>query len=76
MSEIPTSEDVVRHLNERFEMRGVRCRIEHIAVLPYVNPMWLSNWEVPQLADAAERGIIEEEIREARWLFPQVLEVY
>jgi hypothetical protein len=71
---IPTSKDVVAHLNARFEERGLTYRIEHISVLPYVNPMWLSNWDVPQLADAPERDVIEEELREARWKFPQVLE--
>lgn len=71
---IPTSKDVVRHLNEQFEKRGLPYRIEHIAVLPYLNPMWMANWEVPQLADKPEREIIEEEIREARWKFPQVLD--
>ncbi|HWW62617.1 MAG TPA: hypothetical protein VN181_14685 [Thermoanaerobaculia bacterium] len=73
---IPTSKDVVAFLNERFAARGLPHRIESIAVLPYVNPMWLANWDVPQLADAPEREIIEEEIREARWQFPQVLEEY
>jgi hypothetical protein len=38
--------------------------------------MWMANWEVPQLADAAERDIIDEEISEARWRYPQVLEDY
>ena len=71
---VPTSTDVVAYLNARFAARGLKCRIESIAVLPYVNPMWLANWDVPQLADAPERDIIEEEIREARWRFPQVLE--
>lgn len=71
---IPTSRDVVAHLNARFEARGLSYRIEHIAVLPYVNPMWLANWDVPQLADAPEREVIDEELREARWKFPQVLE--
>ena len=73
---IPTSKDVVAWLNARFAARKLPYRIEHIAVLPYVNPMWLSNWDVPQLADAADREAIEEEIREARWKFPQVLEEY
>ena len=77
MSErIPTSKDVVAYLNERFAQRGLPYRIEHIATLPYVSPMWLANWDVPQLADAPEREIIDEEIREARWKFPQVLEEY
>lgn len=72
-SEIPTSKDVVDYLNERFALRGLHHRIGHVAVLPYVNPMWLANWDVPQLADAPEREVIEEEIREARWRFPQVM---
>ena len=73
---IPTSKDVVAWLNERFAARGLPYRIEHIDVLPYVNPMWLSNWNVPQLADVPEREVIDEEIREARWQFPQVLEEF
>jgi len=36
--------------------------------------MWLANWDLPQLADAPEREAIEEELREARWRFPQVLD--
>lgn len=72
----PTSRDVVAFLNERFTARGLPYRIEHIAVLPYMNPMWLANWDVPQLADAPEREAIDEEIREARWKFPQVLEEF
>ena len=75
-TKIPTSKDVVAFLNERFAARGLSYRIEHLAVLPYMNPMWLANWDVPQLADAPERDIIEEEMREARWKFPQVLEEY
>jgi hypothetical protein len=71
---IPTSQDVVRYLNERLEARGLPYRLENIAVLPYMNPMWLANWDVPQLADAPEREIIEEEIREARWRYPQVMD--
>ena len=71
---IPTSKDVVAFLNERFAARGLDVRIEHIFVLPYVNPMWLANWDVPQLADSPQHEVIEEEIREARWRFPQVLE--
>jgi hypothetical protein len=69
---IPTAKDVVAFLNDRFAARGLPYRIEQIAVLPYVNPMWLSNWDVPQLTDAPEREVIEEELREARWRFPQV----
>ena len=73
---IPTSKDVVDYLNARFAARNLPYRIEHISVLPYVNPMWLANWDVPQLADAPEGEILDEEIREARWRFPQVLEEY
>ena len=73
---VPTSKDVVAYLNERFEVLGLPHRIEHLAVLPYVSPMWLANWDVPQLADAEPREVIEEEIREARWRFPQVLEEF
>ena len=73
---IPTSKDVVAWLNERFEARRLPYRVEHLAVLPYVNPMWMANWDVPQLADAPERDVIDEELREARWKFPQVLEEY
>lgn len=76
MSEQPTSRDVVAFLNRRFEARGLPYRIEHIAVLPYMNPMWMANWDVPQLADAPEREIIEEELREARWQYPQVLQEF
>jgi hypothetical protein len=76
MSSIPTAKDVVAFLNERFEARGLPYRLEHIAVLPYMNPMWLSNWDVPQLADKPEQDILEEEIREARWRFPQVYDEY
>lgn len=75
MSErIPTSKDVVNYLNGRFAELGLPYRLEHIAVLPYVNPMWMSNWDVPQLAEAPETAVIEEELREARWRFPQVLD--
>jgi hypothetical protein len=74
MAEIPTARDVVEHLNRRFEELGLPYRLEHLAVLPYVNPMWMANWDAPQLADAPERDTIEEELREARWLFPQVLD--
>jgi hypothetical protein len=73
---IPTSHDVVAYLNARFEARGLPYRLEHLAVLPYVNPMWLANWDAPQLADAPEREIIDEELREARWRFPQILDEY
>jgi len=72
----PTSKEVVKYLNSRFEKRGLPYRIEHLAVLPYQNPMWLANWDVPQLAGAPERDIIEEELREARWRYPQVLDEF
>jgi hypothetical protein len=71
---IPTARDVIDHLNERFAARGLRYRIDSIAVLPYVSPMWLANWSVPQLDHAQERDIIDEEIAEARWKWPQVLD--
>lgn len=70
----PVASDVVRHLNERFAERGLDLRIEYVAVLPYVNPMWMANWDVPQLAEHPEQEIITEEVNEARWLFPQVME--
>ena len=76
MSGYPTSRDVVAYLNERLAARGLPYRLEHVAVLPYMNPMWMANWDAPQLADAPEREIIEEEIREARWKYPQVLDEF
>lgn len=76
MSDYPTSRDVVAFLNERLAARGLPYRLEHVAVLPYMNPMWMANWDAPQLADAPEREIIEEEMREARWRYPQVLDVF
>ncbi|MBK5258444.1 MAG: hypothetical protein JJE51_02555 [Thermoanaerobaculia bacterium] len=77
MSEkIPTSKDVVAHLNARFAERGLPYRIENVAVLPYMNPMWMANWDVPQLANAPEQDAIEAEIREARWKFPQVMDEF
>jgi hypothetical protein len=72
----PTSKDVVAFLNERLEARGLPYRLEHVAVLPYMNPMWLANWDAPQLAEVPEQDIIEEEMREARWRFPQVTDEY
>ena len=74
MSDIPTARDVIDHLNERFAARGLPYRLDEIHVLPYVNPMWLANWSVPQLDVAPERELIDEEIAEARWRFPQILE--
>jgi hypothetical protein len=68
---IPTAADVIAFLNAEFEKAKLPYRVEQIAVLPYVNPMWLANWEVPELVNVAE---CDEIIREARWQFPQVLE--
>lgn len=73
---IPTSKDVVAYLNERFEARGLPYRVEHLAVLPYMNPMWLANWDAPQLAGIVEQDVLEEELREARWKFPQIYDEY
>jgi hypothetical protein len=67
---IPTAQDVVSFLNEQLAAAGLPQRVTSIDVLPYVNPMWLANWEAPELAGVAE---CEESIREARWQFPQVL---
>jgi hypothetical protein len=65
MTPIPTSKDVIAWLNER------GYRVTYLNVLPYVNPMWLANWEAPELANLPE---VDEIIRDARWHFPQVLE--
>ncbi len=70
---IPTAQDVVAFLNEELAKRNLPYRVDSIAVLPYVNPMWLANWEAPQLAAAPERDAIDDVIREARWHYPQVL---
>lgn len=72
----PTSRDVVVYLNALLAERGLPYRLEHVAVLPYMNPMWLANWDAPQLAGAPEQEIIEELMREARWKFPQVLDEF
>jgi hypothetical protein len=72
----PTAKDVVAYLNGRFEALQLPYRLEHIAVLPYQNPMWLANWDAPQLGDAPERELIEEELREARFRFPQVVDEF
>jgi hypothetical protein len=69
-----TEADVVAYLNERLAARGLSHRVESLTVLPYVNPMWLANWDAPELAQAPERDVIAEELREARWRFPQILE--
>jgi hypothetical protein len=68
---IPTAREVIDHLNQRLAARGLALRVDTIDVLPYVNPMWLSNWRAPQLEGVAEA---EEDVREARWRFPQILE--
>lgn len=69
-----TAADVVAYLNERLAARGLGHRVTALTVLPYVNPMWLANWDAPELAGAPEREVIEEELREARWRYPQILE--
>lgn len=73
---VPTAKDVIAFLNERLAARGLPYRVDSIDVLPYVNPMWLANWNAPQLAGLPQQDVIDEEIREARWQFPQVLEEY
>lgn len=75
-AKIPTSKDVVDFLNARFEEAGLPYRVHHIAVLPYVSPMWLANWDVPQLDDAPDKDAIADIIRDAQWHYPQVLEEY
>jgi hypothetical protein len=72
--QIPTARDVLDFLNARLAARGLPYRVEELSVLPYVNPMWLANWDAPGLATAAERDIVDEELREARWRFPQIVE--
>lgn len=62
---IPTAKDVIAWLNAR----GL-C-VTYLNVLPYVNPMWLANWEAPELASLPD---VDEVIRDARWQFPQVLD--
>jgi len=71
VSEIPTAADVIAFLNERLAVRGLPYRVDALDVLPYVNPMWLANWDAPQLAAVPD---VEEDMREARWRFPQILE--
>jgi hypothetical protein len=70
---IPTAADVVAHLNSRFAAREVEFRVESLSVLPYVNPMWLANWELAEIPSTAEREVVDEEVAEARWKFPQIL---
>ena len=67
----PTALDVIDFLNARFIERGLPYRVDvhQLVVLPYVNPMWLANWDAPELANVEE---VEDDIREARWQFPQV----
>ena len=65
MTPIPTAKDVIAYLN------GRGLRVSYLNVLPYVNPMWMANWEAPELASLPD---VEEIIRDARWQFPQVLD--
>ena len=71
MTAFPTSRDVLEHLNARLGQLGVPQRVTYLNVVPYVSPMWLANWEAPELAGIAG---LEEVIRDARWQFPQILE--
>ena len=68
----PTAQDVADFLNARFIERRLpyRVDVDQLVVLPYVNPMWLANWDAPELANVEE---LEDDIREARWQFPQVM---
>ena len=70
---IPTAEQVIAHLNERVSARGVTFRIDTLHVLPYVNPMWLANWELEGAPAAGEIEIVEQEVADARWCYPQIL---
>ena len=70
---IPTADQVIAHLNERFAARGVAFRIDSLHVLPYVNPMWLANWALETAPAEGEQEIVEEEVADARWQFPQIL---
>ena len=70
---IPTAGQVVAHLNERFAARGLAFRIDTLQVLPYVNPMWLANWALETTPPDAEREIVDQELADARWKFPQIL---
>lgn len=70
---IPTAAEVIAHLNDRFAARDVQFRADSLSVLPYVNPMWLANWELGRLPPDAERDIVDEEVAEARWKFPQIV---
>ena len=65
----PAAQDVIDFLNARFAARGLPYRVDQLVVLPYVNPMWLANWEVPELTGVEE---VADDIREARWQFPQI----
>ena len=69
----PTSDDVVAFLNERFAARGLPYRLDSLDVLPYMNPMWMANWELESAPPAEEVEIVEEEVANARWQFPQIL---
>lgn len=67
----PSSADVIAFLNERFAARGATYRVQFLDVLPYVNPMWMANWNAPELAELGEE--VEQDVSDARWEFPQVL---
>jgi hypothetical protein len=69
---IPTSRDVVAWLNDRFAERGLTFRVSWLNVVPYMNPMWVSNWELAEVPEGSEGAVVEEEVREARWRFPQI----
>jgi hypothetical protein len=69
----PTAEQVIAHLNERFAAEGVKFRVDSLHVLPYVNPMWLANWALETAPAEGEREIVEGEVADARWQFPQIL---
>lgn len=73
---IPTASDVVAHLNEEFAARSLPYQIRHIAVLPYMNPMWMANWDVPQLDGSPHAAELEAIIQDARWKYPQVEQDY
>jgi hypothetical protein len=53
--QIPAARGVIDHLNERLAVCGLLYRIDEMTVLPYVSPMWLANWSVPQLDDMERR---------------------
>jgi len=70
---IPNAADVIAHLNSRFAARELEFRIDSLSVLPYVNPMWLANWELARLPSDGEREVVDEEVADARWKYPQII---